>query len=166
MTQKWLAGMKTTADRLNQFHARTISYTAITANTSTVTTVETVAITTPSITFQNGRAYRIIFKGLAQSDTAADSVIVRVRKTNTSGTAYVDQVRLYVVANNANSPFYFANICSNTTGADVTAALVGTYVRASGAGNVLIAASTNNVAYVLVEDIGSSDDYANATAIS
>lgn len=163
---RWLAGNKGTADRLNDNTPHTISYTSLTANSSAVTTTETVALTSASVTFENGRAYRFTFKCLAQSSTAADTVTVRVRKTTTSGTAYIDQVRVYIAAAGANAPVYFQNVCVNTSGADVTAALVGTYVRASGAGNVLIAASSTNVCYIEVEDIGEAADFSGATAIT
>jgi hypothetical protein len=162
----WLAGQKGTADRLNDNTPHTISYTSLTANTSAVTTTETVGLTTASVTFETGRAYRITLKCLVQSSVAADTVTVRVRKTNTSGTAYIDQVRVSIPAGGANAPVYFQNICTNSTSADVTAALVATYVRASGTGNALIAASTSNVTYVEVEDIGLAADFSGAMAIT
>lgn len=162
----WLAGQKTTAQRLIDNTPHTISYTSLTANTGTTTTTETVALTTASVTFRTGRAYRITLKCLVQSSVAADTVTVRVRKTNLAGTAYIDQVRMYIAAGGGNSPVYFSNICTNASGADITAALVGTYVRASGSGNALIAASTNNVCYIEVQDIGESGDFSGATAIT
>jgi hypothetical protein len=162
----WQPGQKITAQRLIDNTPHTISYTSLTANTSTVTTTETVGFTSASVTFETGRAYRITLKCLAQSSIAADTVTVRVRKTNTSGTAYIDQVRVSIPAAGANAPVYFQNICTNSTSADVTAALVATYVRASGTGNALIAASTGNVAYMEVEDIGLAADFSGATAIT
>lgn len=162
----WLSGMRTTADRLNDNTPHTINYTAITANTATNTGTEAVALTTPSITFRAGRAYRITFKGLVQSSVANDQLTVRVHKTNTSGDVYVDSFRLVVPTAAGNSPFYLANICSNTTAADISAVLVGTYVRTSGTGNCLIAATTAHVCYIEVEDIGDAADFAGARPIT
>lgn len=160
------AGSILTPQRLLDNIPRTISYTANTANTSTATGTELVAITTSSVTFRAGRAYRVIFKGLAQSSAAGDTVTVRVRKTNTSGSIYLDSFRLYVAVAATNTPFYLGNICTNTTSADVSAVLVGTYVRVGGSGNVLLAATGTHVSYIEVQDIGDATDYANATAIT
>ncbi|MFE3854607.1 hypothetical protein ACFXPN_26195 [Streptomyces griseorubiginosus] len=160
------AGQRVTADMLSFRPPYTVAYAPLAANTSTTTTTEAVAITTPSITFKNGRAYRITLKCLAQSSVSGDTVTLRVRKTDTSGTAYLDQLRKYIPANGANTPEHFSNIATNTTGSDVTAVLVATYQRASGTGNALIAASANNIAYVLVEDVGPAGDYSSAQAIS
>ncbi|MGW1324782.1 hypothetical protein ACWD64_19845 [Streptomyces antibioticus] len=162
----WRPGQRITPQRLLDNTPHTISYTAITANTSTATTTEAVAVTTPSITFRAGRAYRITFKGLAQSSVAADTVTVRVRRTSTSGDIYVDSFRLPIPANATNVPFYLSNICTNGTSSDITVALVGTYVRASGTGNVLLAATTTHVCYIEVEDIGEATDFVAARAIT
>lgn len=162
----WQPGMTITADRLTDNSPHAVSYTSLTANTAISTGTELVALTTANITFRTGRAYRITLKCLAQSSVAGDTVMLRVRKTNTAGTAFLDQVRKYIPANGANSPVHFSNTLTNTTGADVTAALVATYQRASGTGNTLVAASVNNVAFVLVEDVGEADDYPAAQAIT
>lgn len=160
------AGQRISADMLSYRPPYTVAYAPLAANTSTTTTTETVAITTGSITFENGRAYRITLKCLAQSSVSGDTVMLRVRKTNTSGTAFIDQNRKYIPANSANTPCHFSNICSNTTGADITDVLVATYQRSSGTGNSLIAASAGNVAYILVEDVGPAGDYTSAQAIT
>lgn len=160
------AGSILTPQRLLDNIPRTISYTALTANTANNTGTEAVALTTSSVTFRAGRAYRITFKGLAQSSVAADQLTVRVRKTNTSGDVYVDSFRIPIPTAGGNVPFYLANICSNTTSADVSAVLVGTYVRLTGTGNCVLAATTTHVCYVEVEDIGDAVDFAGARAIT
>jgi hypothetical protein len=162
----WLAGMKITAQRLIDFTPHTVEYQSLTANATAVTTTETVALTTGSVVFETGRAYRFTIKGLYQSSVAADQVQVRIRKTNTSGTTYVDSFRLYCPAAGGNTAFYLSNIGVNTSGADITAVVVGTYVRSAGTGNVLIAASATNPAYIEVEDIGDASDFSGATAIT
>lgn len=160
------AGTILTPQKLLDAIPRTISYTAITANTGTSTGTETVALTTASVTFRTGRAYRITFKGLVQSSAAADQVTVRVRKTNTSGDVYIDSFRLVVPTAGGNTPFYLANICANSTSADVSAVLVGTFARIVGSGNSLISATGTHVCYVEVEEIGDAADFPSARAIT
>lgn len=161
----WRPGQTITPQRLSDNTPHTINYTALTANTANNTGTEAVALTTASITFRAGRAYRVTFKGLAQSSVAADQLTVRVRKTNTSGDVYVDSFRIPIPTAGGNVPFYLANICTNTTSADVSAVLVGTYVRLTGTGNCVLAATTTHVCYVEVEDIGDAVDFAGARAI-
>lgn len=160
----WLAQVYNPINWLYNNTPQVVSYTAINANTATTTTTEAVAITTPSITFTNGHAYRITYKGLGGGSVNGDQGQFRVRKTNLSGTAWIDGFGQYMF--NGNTMFNLQNICANNTGADVTAALVGTYVRAAGSGNVAVNASTNNVAYILVEDMGPSSNFTGATAIT
>lgn len=144
-----------------------MNYTAIVANTGTVTTTETVAITTPSTAFLAGRAYKVIIKGLAQSSVAADRVQMHVRKTNVSGAVYLDTMSTIVIpANTTNVLFDTHNIIKNATGSTITAALVLTYVRQAGTGNARIAADATNPAYVTIEDIGLAADYTNAVAMA
>ncbi|MGW1623032.1 hypothetical protein [Streptomyces sp. NPDC002172] len=161
----WLSQVYNPLNYLYGYAPQVLSYTAITANTATTTTSEAVAITTPSITFQNGRAYRITYKGLAAGSNAGDNGQFRVRKTNLSGTTYIDSFRIPLFA--GNTMFNLQNICANNTGSDINAALVGSYVLVTGGGGTVgIAASTTNVAYILVEDMGLSSNFTNATAIT
>lgn len=160
-----LAGQRASADRLNYAHPFVVEYQAITSNTGSATS-ETVWVTTASVTFKSGRAYRITAKALIQGNTA-DKATLRVRKTNTSGSVYLDTFHQGIQVTGSNTLIYAANICANNSGADVTAALVGTFTRSSGsAASVLIAASSTHVAYVLVEDVGESSDFPSATAIT
>lgn len=161
----WLAGQRITVQRLLDNTPRTISYTSITANTASVT-AETVWITSGSITFRTGRAYRCTLKCLLQGN-AADKATVRIRKANLSGDVYLDSFHQGIQVSTSNTMFYGSNICSNTSGADVTAAVVGTLQRSSGStANVAIAATTTHVAYMEVEDIGDASDFSGARAIT
>lgn len=142
-------------------------HTARTTNTAGVTGTETVALTSASVTFLAGRAYRVSVKGVVQSNTAGDTVQIRVRKTNTAGAIYLDSftgLRINVAGD--NTPYCLENVIRNHTGADVTAALVMTYVRGSGAGTVLVAADAVNPAYLQINDIGASGSYPSANEIA
>jgi hypothetical protein len=161
-----LAGQRITQQRLTDSMQRVIEYAPITANTGTTTTTEAIAITSAALTFRTGRAYRIALRGLAQSSAGGDTMTLKVRKTNTSGTVYLESFRLYIPVNGTNVDYYSSQICTNTTGADVSAPLVATYLRNSGGGNVLVAASATHVSYIRVEDIGLASDFPSAVAIT
>jgi len=165
MTTPILAGMRATADRMNDAFTRTIAYAAITSNSSTTTTTEAVAITTPSFTMRNGRAFIVKAKCLYTSSVAGDHATIRVRRTNTSGSTILDSQRL-VVPSSGNSLFYAENVFTNTTGSDLTSVMVLNYVRANGSGNVSVPASSAQVAFLMIQDIGLATDYTSATSIT
>lgn len=160
------AGQRVTADMLSYRSPYVVAYARITANTSGATS-ETVWVTTGAVTFKSDRAYRVTLKALVQGNSA-DKATLRVRKTDASGSVYLDTFHQNIAVTGSNTLIYASNICTNTTGSDVTAtALVGTFQRSSGTGgNVLIAASSTHSAYVEVQDIGPASDYATATAIT
>lgn len=140
---------------------------ARTSNTSTVTGTEAVALTSNSVTFFAGRAYRVKVKGVVQSDVTGDTVQLRVRKTDPSGAIYLDTFTSYRVnVAGDNTIFSPENAIRNDSGADVSAALVLTYARGSGTGNVRVAADAVNPAYLEIWDIGASADYPSANEIA
>ncbi|XUL89979.1 hypothetical protein ACQ86D_27860 [Streptomyces galilaeus] len=130
----------------------------LTANV-TFSSTETVLITTGSITFKTGRAYRVSLWAL--HNAASDSyALYRIRKNTVSGTIYKDQIRVNnLQASTANAAVSVQTILTNTTGSDVTAALCWTGAQGGVAQTWTLAASSSNVAYLLVEDCGSADDY-------
>jgi hypothetical protein len=130
----------------------------LTANV-TFSSAETAVITTGSITFKNGRAYRVSLWGLhsAASDSYA---LYRIRKNTVSGTIYKDQIRVNnLQGSTANAAVSVQTILTNTTGSDVTAALCWTGTQGGVVQTWTFAASSSNVAYLLVEDCGAADDY-------
>lgn len=161
----WLAGNRITAERLRDNAPRIVSFDVLTSNVGTFTTTETVALTTQTVEFRNNRAYRVSARLLANSSVAGDRVTVRVRETDLTGTTYIDQEVIYLPTT-GNQPTNTAQIISNTTGADISQVLVLTGQRISGTGNITIAASTNNVAYVMVEDLGDAGDFPGARAVT
>jgi len=167
MVTKWLAGQTETADRLNDNHAVTLDFSAIQASTAmSASTTELVALTTPTITFRNGRAFRLVFKGLMQNSVASDQGDVRIRKTNsTTSPTLLDSFRFNLAASGTYG-FYFESIVINTSGADIAVPLVGTFARATGTGNINLFASATNPVYLHTEDIGNSDDYPNAATLT
>lgn len=163
----WLAGQKITAGRENDNAPFTVNFTTITAASTTTTGPETIAMTTPNLTFRNNRAYRITYKGGLATNTGNQQGTVLVRKTNLTGAAYITGFRMFLPAS-GTIPFYLGNVCTNTSGADITAVLVGTFALtvAVTSGVVNIAASASGPCYIHVEDIGLASDYAGATALT
>ncbi|MGR3872715.1 hypothetical protein ACUXZZ_29670 [Streptomyces graminifolii] len=130
----------------------------LTANV-TFSSTETALVTTGSITFKAGRAYRVSIWALhsAASDSYA---LYRIRKNSVSGTIYKDQIRVNSLQSSAaNAVVSVQTILTNTTGSDITASLCWTGTQGGIAQTWTLAANSNNVAYMLVEDCGSTDDY-------
>jgi len=164
------AGQRMTADMISYRSPYTVAYAAITSNTSGAT-AETVWVTSGAVTFENGRAYRVTLKALIQpvsGGSVNDKVTLRVRKTDASGSVYLDTFHQGGQVVGSNTLIYASNVCTNTSGSDVTAtALVGTFQRSNGStSNVLVAASSTHTAYIEVQDIGPASDYSTATAIT
>jgi hypothetical protein len=142
------------------------TYAAIQANTATVTTTETAAITTGNVTFKNGRAYRVIAHGLLQSSVAGDVARMRVRRTSTAGTILIDSMHAhYIPVASTNVLYDHQQPVINTSGSDITDVLVSTFVRTSGTGNIRVAADATNPAWIEVRDIGLATDYPSARTL-
>lgn len=141
------------------------AYGAISATTGTAS-AETVYITKAGVVFRQGRAYRITVKGFFSSSVANDRIQLRVRKTNVTGTVYLNTgIGPTTPAASTSTAFYFQNVCRNTSGGDLTQTLVATFQRQAGTGNLAIAAGASDPAYLHVEDIGAAADFSPACQI-
>lgn len=142
-------------------------FTAITANAATITTTETVGITSGSVGFLTGRTYRATVRAWVQSSVTGDAIQTRLRKTNAAGQQLFDTFRTAVITGaNTQSSVSYEAIFKNTSGATVTAALAVTYVRALGTGNVFMGANATNPSWIQIEDIGPAADYPSVNAIT
>ncbi|WEH40805.1 hypothetical protein [Streptomyces sp. AM 2-1-1] len=144
----------------------TLSFTA--TNTDTPlggTTAEAVWITTPSITFRAGRAYRVTVKGLLQLSAAATEAQVRVRKGVLGGLLIYDSWRI-PSPGASNYGIELSSIFTNATASSITTTVVGSVARASGTGTVLMAASVTSPAYLHFEDLGPASDFTGAVALT
>ncbi|MFF6903502.1 hypothetical protein [Streptomyces hydrogenans] len=144
------------------------AFVAIQANTATTTTTELAAITTPNITFQNGRAYRVHYHGLLVSSVADDIVRCRVWRgqIGSPGVSLVDSIHAHQVPVAGQQVLMdMSQVVINTTGSDITAPLIGTVIRTGGTGNVQVIANASNPAWLEVRDIGPATDYALARAV-
>ncbi|MFB7592303.1 hypothetical protein [Streptomyces sp. NPDC056169] len=144
------------------------SFTGLQTSTSTTTTTEIAAITTPSLTFTAGRAYRITYHGLLLSSVANDIVRCRVWRGSIggSGVSLVDSINSYQIpVANQHVLMDMSQVVTNTTASNITAVLIGTVLRTTGTGNVQLVANASNPAWIDVQDIGLATDYPSARAV-
>lgn len=138
------------------------SFITLTSNVTLSATPSTEAtlMTVPSMTFVNGRAYRVDVWGLQQTPLASDTYLLyQLRKgTGIAGTVYKGQMRertLGVAAtNNPVSRFFYL---VNTSGADITTTV--TLTASSPTASVVFAASAGNQASATVVDVGLASQY-------
>ncbi|WP_299542010.1 hypothetical protein [uncultured Streptomyces sp.] len=129
------------------------------------TGAEGIWITTPAITFKASRAYRITVKGLLAPTATGSEGQVRVRKGALGGQLLFDSFRMTVPAT-GNYAFLFGNIITNSTGAAITAPIVGTVARSSGTANFTVNGSAVSPSYLHVEDVGPASDFNGSTSLS
>lgn len=129
------------------------------SNITGITTTEVTLMTLPSMTFVNGRAYRVHLWGLAQSTTASTYFLYRFRKgTGTGGTIYKDQMRVPVLsAASTNGAVDLTFLLTNVSGADITTTT--TWTASCAAGTGIFAASAGNRATATIEDVGLAADW-------
>jgi hypothetical protein len=141
----------------------TIAYTALTTS-STAVSSETVAITLPSITFRNDRAYKITYRGGLIANLGNQQLSVSVRKANATGNQYINGYRIFATAG-GTVPFTLSDVFVNTSGANITEVLVGTVFVVAGGGTVQLSGNTNTPSYLMVEDVGIPSLYPNAPTL-
>lgn len=122
---------------------------------------ETVVLTLPSMTFKNGRAYRITFAWVS-NQTAAGVVNVRARRGTTTAGAQRANWALPHNTTLSTTDQGYAYV-KNSSGSDVTDQMVLT--AAPGAGTVTVQGTPTTVQTFEVSDAGAAGDYANAIAI-
>lgn len=122
-------------------------------------TTETVLMTTNSMTWQAGHAYRVHIWGLANA-SAQDFAYFRLRKgTTTAGTTWKDQMRVNSLATapSSNVAVDLAPVLVNRGTSDIVSAVCLT--GQAGASSWQLGASAGNRASLAVEDIGSATDW-------
>lgn len=140
------AGDKIPASELNERLATTVR----TTDSGTVTTTETIADSVSAV-LVSGRRYKIKWSVGYTSSIAADSLFLRIREDNVSGTV-ASLVRAYSpLTNGAGSRWAAIVEAEYTAVASAAKTFVGTYVRASGTGNVNIAAGVTYPTILSIE---------------
>jgi hypothetical protein len=119
---------------------------------------ETALMTIPSMTYVNGRAYRVYINGLHDSNSAPTSWIYRLRKgsATVTGTVYLI-TRIPVSIASSPTSVNVSFVLENNSGADITTAITWTGSPIAGTGS--FTTPTSNRAYATVEDIGVVGSY-------
>lgn len=132
-----------------------IATTARTSDTSTVTTTETVADTVVA-SLVSGRKYRVKWIAGYNSSVAADTVFLRLREDSVSGTQMAIFRGYSHLSNGGGSRWVAVFEAEYTASSTAAKTFVGTYVRASGTGNVSINAGATYPTLLYVERIVSA----------
>ncbi|MFJ9027557.1 hypothetical protein ACIRQP_03375 [Streptomyces sp. NPDC102274] len=166
------AGARVRVGDINARAPYTVAYESITTTTAAITsTTPTAAITTDPLTFRNGRAYRVSYRGGMSSNNLGQQGSVLVTRGTATGPAILNSQRIQCADGQAGTVgFYFENVVVNNTGLDVVTALVGTYqmvyqTAGTNTGTVAVFGSSATPAYLEVVDIGPAADYPNATPL-
>jgi hypothetical protein len=165
----WQAGQTITVQTLldNTPHTITNGYAAnVATSPASGVTAETIYLTTGTMTFRNGRAYRITLSTLLMG-TQPDTGRIFLKRANIIGSVLFDTQAIAVPRSGSTGRVTFTNNASNSTGSDITDICVATIQRLSGtAGTFTLPASTTSPSYVHIEDIGPATDYPNASPIT
>jgi hypothetical protein len=121
---------------------------------------EAVVLSSPAMTFVDGRAYRFMWRGQTAT-TAAATVTYRIRLTALGGSLQNQSQWTYAAA--ANQMLLDEAVLVRTAGSNTTDVVVLT-LQAS-AGTAMMNASTAAVRKLEVFDIGAATDYPGARAI-
>ena len=135
-----------------------------TTNVGGIQTITSI-MTTPSAIYRMGRAYRVTARGLMNATAADFAHLMLLKGAGTGGTVYVSQMRVQALSTStSNVPIDFTSIITNTTGSDITTTL--TLTAQNSTANIAqptwtwAANATTAFSYVLVEDCGSTTNYA------
>lgn len=130
-------------------------------NITNISTANAALMTTASMTFVNGRAYRVEMLGLMNSTTAGAYALYQVVKGTTAAGAVIrGQMRMPLAAT-SNTHQTFSVIITNTTGANITTALTATGSVSAGVGQ--FSGSVPSPATMSVADIGLAADWPGAS---
>lgn len=126
----------------------------------TFAATETAIITTSSVTWRNLRAYRVSIWGLLSAATTANYALLKLRRGTVAGAIWKDSMRIASLpAVTSPGAVSLQPILTNTSGADITAALCLTGIQGTTAQTWTWTANAANVSHLLVEDIGPTSLY-------
>lgn len=128
-----------------------------TSNIGSITTTNVAVLTTGSMTWKTGRAYRVSMTGLMSSTTTGTYVNYQIVKgTLATGTVIRGNLRM-LLAQTFATHHEFNIVVTNTTGADITTAITTTASVAAGTGT--FTASAAAPCTLTVEDVGLAADW-------
>lgn len=145
---------------------RGIQASASATTNSAAVSAETVILTTGTMTFYTGRAYRVEIGGGLFSNTANNWGKFRVWKTSLAGTLLLDFTNQETLQNTGFvSEVSNVGYISNTTGSNITNTTLALTLQ-SNAGTVAMYGATNTPRYISVTDIGAASAYPMAVPIT
>jgi hypothetical protein len=147
---------------------RAIAFQTIVANSADIGTTESVVLTESNVTFEDGRAYEFELKTLISGSTTATRPRVKIRKTNASGTIYVDWFDCpHPNAANQNQAFDQSRYLVRSAGSDLTTDVVVTLDENGGGGTCRLAANSAEACGTFtIWDVGASSDYPGVNTIT
>ncbi|MFJ9243815.1 hypothetical protein [Streptomyces sp. NPDC101776] len=166
----WYAGMKITADRLKYGSPFVVAQAALTSNSGNITSAtEVTVLTTPSATFEVGRAYRIEYHGLLQHGTVSITDLCYLRFRRTTGSALIRNIQAVPITNKTtasrNNPVDVATIVTPATAITDTIYMTGSYDTGSTA-TFMFAGTSGTPGLLTVYDVGAASDYPGIATFS
>lgn len=123
---------------------------------------EATVLTTPSVTFKNGRCYEVEWAGNCTTAVANNFLLSRIRQTNLAGAVKIfHEQKLPDIGPQFYQ--YGKGFIKRTAGTDLTDTLVLT--SQGSAGNIQWTGAATDVRYVNVRDAGKASDFPNAITI-
>jgi len=162
-------GTRLTSNLLTYRSPYVVAHASLTTNSSTInSTTEVTILTTGSVTFTAGRAYRFEYHGLAQHTSVNVAGILYLRFHRGSG-ALIRNIQNIVAANegtnNRNTSIDVATLATPT--ATVTDTVYLTAARDTGVATTWVMAGTAGTPGLLtVHDVGPASDYPGITTFS
>jgi hypothetical protein len=126
---------------------------------SSAVSAEAVVLTTASLTFKAGRAYRFVY-GARWLASTANTLVVRIRRTNVTG---INVLTFSHEGPTADQWRGAENVARNSTGSDITTVIVLT--AAATAGTIVMKAASDIPRYLDIYDCGAAADFANRPSV-
>lgn len=131
--------------------------------TAATNTTELVIGTAPSSTFRAHTAYRVDFRFLGRSNTAATTMNISLRDTNVAGTLRMNFSM--PVSNTGNTGLFMQHYVANTTGADLTGRVIVITIQSGSANTVFFNSLAIYPWYIACIAVGVDTDFPQSVAL-
>jgi hypothetical protein len=147
----FVSGAILTAEQQNRFPRGIVAQALSTTANNSITSTEAVTITASTFTAVANRYYRIIYTepAAAPSTGVQNSIVLKIRLTNATGTVYAQGQYQQETNNATNNTITIVGLATFTA---VPVVVVGTAQVNGGTGN--LSRSSEAIARIIVEDIG------------
>jgi hypothetical protein len=164
------AGQRISADLLTYRSPYVVGHATLTANSSDITsTTEVTILTTGSVTFTPGRAYKFEFHGLVQHTTTNLTALLYLRMRRTTGAALIRNFN-DVAATNGSTSVRNAAVDVSTTVTPSTTITDSIYLTASwdtsATATFRVVATAGTPGLLTVSDVGPASDYPGIATFS